>query len=211
MRKVEFQPMAELVRHTAAEPNRIRVSVQPISEHISELGAEALRFAFNPPCLRYTPEMIQFQTQFPAAVPTFTVLAANEEPIAFVAAMGRDCTIGPIHLSSFYSIVPSYPAALAVSLIRRELTEMKCIGIPGLVFAAFGSTGDALVRAAEIFGRPQIRLKDCRIHMALQRPIPPGFEVRDIDPNDWATHANNFGQRDPRFCRLRSLSKRCAI
>lgn len=194
--------MPELVADTAADASRIRISVQPISEHVSQLGAEVLRAAWNPPCLRYTPEMIQFQAQFPAAVPTFTVVAANEKPIAFVAAMGRDSTIGPIHLSSFYSSVPGYPGSVAISLVRRELAEMKRIGIPALVFAAAASTGDAMVRASEIFGRPQIRLKDCRIHMALRRPMPPGFQVGDIDPNDWAAQADKFGQRDPSILSL---------
>lgn len=161
------------------------------------MGAEVLRAAWHPPSLRYTPELIQFQMQFPASAPTFTVLAANEEPIAFVAAMGRDSTIGPIHLSSFYSVVPGHPSSVAISLVRRELTEMKRIGVPALVFAAAGSTGDDMVRASEIFGRPHVRLKDCRIHMALRRPMPEGFQVDDIDPDKWARYAANLDHHDP--------------
>ncbi len=159
---------------------RLSFSLEPVSIDTAQAGAEVLKQAWQPPCLHYTPEFVRFQAGYPSAAPSFAVLASDDKPKRFVAAMGRDSNIGPILLSSFYSLVPGCAGSAAVGIIRRELAEIIRAGIPSLVFAAAGSVGEALVAASEAIARPQRPLQQCRIHMALSRSMPAGCEVYDI-------------------------------
>ncbi len=179
------------------ERARIRIEVRDANGAAADIGVRGLRKAWQPPCLHYTPEFVRFQSSYPSSVPSCAWITwSGDEPVAFVAAMGRETTVGPMYLSSFYCALPGY-GAIAPGILRSEVIALKESRVPCLVFAAEGSVGESIMWQAERFGRPNVKIGTHRVHMAAPRPMPERFEVVDLSPNEWALYADEFRTKEP--------------
>ena len=181
-----------------AEPARAgpRVQIRRVDPIAFAGEASAvLRAAWRPPSLEYTPEYVRFHCGFPTALEPISLAGyQGEEVVGFVAATGRQSSVGEVYLSSFLSLRPGSVPSLPTALVRQETRLLREAGRPTLVFAQVGSIGEYLLQCIDSLKIERVPLGEYRVHTAMPRGEVAGIGVEVVPPGDWAAAAE--GLRD---------------
>ena len=107
-----------------------------------------LEEAWNPPVIRYSPEYLRWQLQFPASAALPAAAAFDDgEPVGFAAASARRVRWGSEHtdvaLVSFVAVRRSWRnRGIAAGLYRTLTSALSDRGLPVITFASPSSTGE---------------------------------------------------------------------
>lgn len=161
-------------------------------EHVAA-ASRVLQDAWQPPCLRYTQEFLNWQFQFPGPPEPVAVLAVDgNEPAGFSAAMPRRIRwrghSQQMYLLSFFSVRPAWRTlALSIELLRtlsRFVLEVRC---PMISFAEADSIGERLMlRNGASHQLHHHNLGFCRTFATLPRPAKGAGPDWAIAPGDEA-------------------------
>jgi hypothetical protein len=122
--------------------------VDPVT--FAEPAGRILQEAFQPPCLRYTPDYLRWLFNFPNGMESIGVAAFDgTEPVGFFAVMPRWMRSGDrriaVSLMSSLAVRPGRGGPLALALYSRLLVELRAIGRPVMSYVRPGTVAERLL------------------------------------------------------------------
>jgi hypothetical protein len=176
----------------------VKMPLTPVNlQEFTPTAAGILQSAWKPPCLDYSREYLNWQFGFPTDLkPVAFAGHLDEKPMGFVAAIGRNTSVGPMYMSSFMSLVPGAPSSLAISIIRAQSRMLRDSGLATVVFAQIGSIGERLLAVGDTVGLKRFPLGEYRVHGAAPRSEPSGTEVLRVSPTEWLEVSGSLADPD---------------
>ena len=166
--------------------------VDPVRFH--DQAGRILRESWQPPCVRYTPELLRWHFGFPGAEPACAVAAfADADPIGFAAVVPRRLrqgqTIIDVGLLSFVAVRPGWRGQGVASALYKELLTAlsRSHRRPIIAFAEPASMGQRRLESAfEQAGYQSQALGCCRAHATSTGPADeaPRTAWRCDEPRD---------------------------
>ncbi|HZW29648.1 MAG TPA: hypothetical protein VFF52_03020 [Isosphaeraceae bacterium] len=132
---------------TAGSSYRVEI-VEPAA--FAEPASRILQDAFQPPCLRYTPDYLRWLFRFPNGLESIGVAAFDgAEPVGFFAVMPRWMRSGDrrlaVSLMSSLAVRPGRGGPLALALYSRLLELLRELGRPVVSYVRPGTVAERLL------------------------------------------------------------------
>jgi hypothetical protein len=122
--------------------------VDPVA--FAEPAGRVLQEAFEPPCLRYTPEYLRWLFGFPNGLESIGVAAFDGgEPVGFFGVMPRRMRLGDrrlaVNLISSLAVRPAWRGPLALAMYSRLLEELHRTGRPVVSYVRPGTVAERML------------------------------------------------------------------